>query len=84
MMQTHKVRLDEIYIPVKLKKTVDAAKVDALAESILEKGLEVPIQVRRDDAKDRYVLVTGLHRLEAMRALGEDTIDALFVSARKF
>lgn len=84
MMQTHKVRLDEIYIPVKLKKTVDAAKVDALAESILEKGLEVPIQVRRDDAKDRYVLVTGLHRLEAVRALGEDTIDALFVSARKF
>ena len=84
MMQTHKVRLDDIYVPVKLKKTVDTAKVDALAESILEKGLEVPIQVRRDEAKNRYVLVTGLHRLEAVRALGEETIDALFVSARKF
>ena len=84
MMQTHKVRLDEIYVPVKLKKSVDAAKVGALAESILEKGLEVPIQVRREEAKNRYVLVTGLHRLEAVRALGEDTIDALFVSARKF
>lgn len=84
MMQTHTIRLDEIYVPVKLKKTIDAEKVDMLAESILEKGLEVPIQVRRDEAKNRYVLVTGLHRLEAMRALGEETIDALFVSARKF
>lgn len=84
MMRTHSIRLDEIYVPVKLKKTVDEAKVGALAESILEKGLEVPIQVRRDEAKDRYVLVTGLHRMEAVRALGEETIDALIVSARKF
>lgn len=84
MMQTHTIRLDEIYVPAKLRKTVDPAKVDALAESILETGLEVPIQVRRDEAKNRYVLVTGLHRLEAMRALGEETIDALFVKARKF
>jgi ParB-like chromosome segregation protein Spo0J len=84
MMQTNTIRLDEIYVPAKLKKTVDAAKVDTLAESILEKGLEVPIQVRREEARSRYVLVTGLHRLEAMRALGEETIDALFVTARKF
>lgn len=84
MMRTHSIRLDEIYVPVKLKKTVDEAKVGTLAESILEKGLEVPIQVRRDEAKDRYVLVTGLHRLEAVRALGEEVIDALIVSARKF
>jgi ParB-like chromosome segregation protein Spo0J len=83
-MQTNTIRLDEIYVPAKLKKTVDAAKVDTLAESILEKGLEVPIQVRREEARSRYVLVTGLHRLEAMRALGEETIDALFVTARKF
>ena len=84
MMRTHKIPLAEIYVPVKLKKTVDAAKVGALAESILEKGLEVPIHVRREEAKNRYVLVTGLHRLEAVRALGEETIDALLVSARKF
>jgi ParB-like chromosome segregation protein Spo0J len=84
MMQTNTIRLDEIYVPAKLKKTVDAAKVDTLAESILEKGLEIPIQVRREEARSRYVLVTGLHRLEAMRALGEETIDALFVTARKF
>jgi len=84
MMLTHTIPLAEIYVPVKLKKTLDQVKVGALAESILEKGLEVPIQVRREEAKGRYVLVTGLHRLEAVRALGEETIDALFVSARKF
>jgi len=82
MLETEVIRLDEIYVPVKLKKTLVAAKVDALAESILEKGQEVPIQIRRD--KDRFVLVTGLHRLEAVRALGETTIDAIIVSARKF
>ena len=82
MMETWSIKLDDIYVPVKLKKTLDAAKVDALAESILEEGQKVPIQIRRD--KDRYVLVTGLHRLEAVRALGESTVDALIVSARKF
>jgi ParB-like chromosome segregation protein Spo0J len=82
MLETQVVKLDEIYVPVKLKKTLDGAKVDALAESILQKGQEVPIQIRRD--KDRFVLVTGLHRLEAVRALGEATIDAIVVTARKF
>lgn len=82
MLETQVVKLDEIYVPVKLKKTLDGAKVDTLAQSILEKGQEVPIQIRRD--KDRFVLVAGLHRLEAVRALGEATIDAIVVTARKF
>ena len=84
MLETQMIRLDEIYVPAKLKKTLDDGKVDTLAESILEKGLEVPIQVRRDEARNRFVLVTGLHRLEAVRALGEDMVGALVVSARKF
>ena len=84
MLETQMIRLDEIYVPAKLKKTLEDSKVDALAESILEKGLEVPIQVRRDEARNRFVLVTGLHRLEAMRALGEEAVGALVVSARKF
>ena len=81
MLETESVRLDAIYVPVKLKKTLDAAKVDALAESILEKGQEVPIQIRRD--KERYVLVTGLHRLEACKWLGETTISGYLVQARR-
>ena len=35
--------------------------------------------MRRDG--ERFVLVNGLHRLEACRALGEETITAIIVRA---
>jgi ParB-like chromosome segregation protein Spo0J len=40
----------------------------------------VPIRVRADG--DRYVLVEGLHRLEACRSLGEETVMAVLAQAR--
>ena len=79
-MKSVPVKLDEIYIPAKIRTTLDPAKVETIAESIIADGLKTPIQVRRD--KERYVLVTGLHRLEAVRLIGETTIQALIVSAR--
>ena len=81
LMKSVAVPIEQIYIPMKLRKTLNADKVQELAESILERGLTTPIQVRRDEG--RYVLVTGLHRLEAARVLGEKTIDALIVQARR-
>ena len=45
--------------------------VREIAESMLANGQETPILVRRDGA--RFVLVEGLHRLEAAKALGETT-----------
>jgi sulfiredoxin len=81
MMKPVAVKLDEIYVPARLRPTLDPVKVAAIAESMVEKGLQTPIQVRRDDK--RYVLVTGLHRLEAARSLGEKTIQALLVHARQ-
>ncbi len=77
MLETTVIRLDEIYVPVKRRKTLDPTKVEAIAESMIEDGQRTPIQVRPD--KDRYVLVTGLHRFEALKALGEETIQALIV-----
>ncbi len=77
MLKTNIIRLDEIYVPVKRRKTLDPTKVEAIAESIIEQGQLTPIQVRLD--KDRYVLVTGLHRFEALKALGEETVQALIV-----
>ena len=62
-----------------------AAETAALTDSMLEKGQENPILVRRDDTRKdgtRYVLVEGLHRLEACKALGDTTIKALLVQAR--
>lgn len=75
------IPLDDIYVPVKRRRELDPDKVTALAESILEEGLKTPIGVRQDG--DRVVLVSGLHRLEACRTLGETTIAAIFVSARQ-
>ncbi len=82
MLKSTALSVEEIYVPVKLRKTLDPEKVEAIAESILEDGQRTPIQVRRD--KGRYVLIAGLHRLEAMRALGEAEIEGFIVSARRF
>lgn len=81
MLESVAIKLSEIYVPAKRKGTLDPEKVESLAESILEEGQKIPIQVRRGN--NRYVLIEGLHRLEAMRALGESTLDALVVSARQ-
>jgi ParB-like chromosome segregation protein Spo0J len=47
----------------------------------MDVGQKMPILVRADG--DRFVLVEGLHRLEACRALGEATIFGYLVQARK-
>ncbi|WP_430397970.1 ParB N-terminal domain-containing protein [Ferrovibrio sp.] len=82
MMKPVPIPLAKIYIPQKFKGTLEQAKMEALADDIVQNGLQIPIQVRVD--KDRYVLVAGLHRLEAFRFLGEAAIPALVVAARKF
>ena len=72
--------IDNIYVPVKRRATVNEETVKTLALEILEEGQKVPIQVRRDG--NRFVLIEGLHRLEACRSLGENTIMAFIVRAR--
>ncbi len=73
------IRIDQIYVPAKRRAEIDPARVESLAEKILEEGLMVPISVRQ--GKGRYVLVAGLQRLEAMKALGEKTITAIVVGS---
>lgn len=82
-MDDVQVPIDEIYIPTKRRATLKPELVAELAESILENGLQVPINVRHDQGKERYVLVEGLHRLEACKALGEESITAIIVRARQ-
>ena len=77
-----KIAVDDVYVPVKRKKSLEPTKVDAIAESMIDEGQKTPIQVRQDNG--RLVLVEGLHRLEACRALGEDMINTIFVQARRF
>jgi ParB-like chromosome segregation protein Spo0J len=52
-----------------------------IAESILEEGQNTPVKVRADG--DRFVLVEGLRRLEALKSLGETTVEGDVVHARK-
>ena len=88
MMIRHNIEIARVYVPVKRAKSLDAAKVDALAADMLENGQTTPISVRidkkdpRKDPDGRYVLVEGLHRLEALKALGETHVLAYFVQAR--
>jgi ParB-like chromosome segregation protein Spo0J len=73
--------IQDVYVPVKRRQTLDTKKVAALAESMLAQGQDAPILVRPDG--QRFVLVEGLHRLEACKELGETTVPAYLVQARK-
>lgn len=79
-MQAKSLTIDKIYVPIKRWSTLNQKIVDSLAEAILEEGQKVPIQVRQDG--ERLVLIEGLHRLEACRALGENSIMGILVRAR--
>lgn len=78
-MESVSLPLDDIYVPARFRDALDEAKVEEIATSLMETGQQVPIQVRQ--GKGRYVLVSGLERLEAVRALGENTVEALIVRA---
>ncbi len=80
-MDDQAFKIEDIYVPVKRRRTLDPVTVNTIAESILEEGQRTPILVRRDG--ERLVLVEGLQRLEACRSLGEETIVGGIVQARR-
>jgi sulfiredoxin len=81
MMKSEKFAITNIYVPVKRRATLDPKKVQEIAESILQSGQQTPILVRQDG--ERFVLIEGLHRLEACKQLGEETILGYLVQARR-
>ena len=81
MLKREIFAIADIYVPVKRRATLKPATVAEIAASILDVGQQSPILVRRDG--ERLVLVEGLHRLEACKALGEQTIIGYVVDARK-
>lgn len=63
-------------------RTVDQAKVDELASSMDELGLQTPIHVRfgpdpEDEDAECFHLVAGAHRLAAAKKLGWQSIDII-------
>jgi len=83
MLERHEFEIAKIHVPVKRQRTLDPAKVEALAEDMLENGQTTPIRCRLDKkaAEERYVLIEGYHRLEALKALGETTVLGYLVQA---
>jgi sulfiredoxin len=81
MLKRETFTIVDIYLPIKRRATLEQKRVDKIAASMLDKGQEAPTLVRSDGA--RYVLVAGLHRLEAAKALGDETIVGFLVEARK-
>ena len=79
-MEEQTFMIEDIYVPVKRRQTLDLVTVSAIAESMLEEGQRSPILVRQGN--NRLVLIEGLHRLEACRSLGEETIVGFIVQAR--
>ncbi len=81
MMKRETFSVADIYVPIKRRITIEQKRVDEIAASMLDSGQRTPILVRADGA--RFILVEGLHRLEAANALGEKTIVGFRVDARK-
>ena len=81
MMKRETLAIAKIYVPAKRRATLDPDKAREIAESMLQVGQQTPILVRRDG--ERFVLVEGLHRLEACKQLGEETIVGYLVQARR-
>jgi hypothetical protein len=71
--------IEKIRVPEMKWKALKPEVVQDIAESILDIGQQDAILVRRE--KDHFVLVEGLHRLEACRALGERAIIGRLISA---
>jgi ParB-like chromosome segregation protein Spo0J len=67
-------------------RQIDDASVKALAASIAENGLINPISVRRvqtsrsGESCEAFEVVAGLHRVNAFRRLGRETIPAFVVT----
>ena len=81
MLKDQKIAIDSIYVPARFRATLKPERVEALALSIMEDGQKAPILVRRDG--ERFVLIEGFHRLEALKALGETVAIGLVVQARR-
>ena len=81
MLKAVALKIDEIYVPADRRKELDPQVIEQVAEEMMEGAEERPVQVRQ--GKDRYVLVKGVNRLEACKALGEKTIQAIIVQARQ-
>ena len=82
MLKPVSIKIDQIYVPMDRLKELNIERVNVVAEEIIAEIGPQPIHLRK--GKGRYVLVSGINRLEAHKALGETDIKAIIVGARLF
>ena len=73
-MQPVEIRVDDIKVINRLRKT-DEGKVEEISQSIETIGLLHPIHVAKQD--DKFILLSGSHRLGAYKLLERTTIPAV-------
>ncbi len=81
MLKAQTLNMDDIYVPTGRRKELDPEKLETTANKIMEETEQNPISVRK--GKGRYVLLRGIHRLEARKALGETTIKCHILHAKQ-
>ena len=74
MMKRETITIADIYVPTKRRGTLEQKRVDEIAASILDKGLQAPILVRPDGA--RFVLDDRFH--EPDHGTGDLLVDSSF------
>jgi len=81
VMEAQDFKIEDIYVPVKLKKAFDQAGVQKFVDLMMNDETLAPVLVRKDPKKG-LVLVKGVHRLEACREVGDINIKGFLVQAR--
>lgn len=80
----HDINLDLLSRDVdQPRKHFDETELNALKNSIAEKGLLYPVLFRIDD-QDNLILVSGERRLRAFSSLGKETIPAMRVDSDRY
>jgi ParB-like chromosome segregation protein Spo0J len=74
MLRPRLIPVDAVAVSAERLETLHPPTVRLLAADIAENGLKRAIEVREEGAG--YVLLEGLHRLEAVKWLGEASIMA--------
>ncbi len=77
-MKITRVFIAQITVPKTRLRKLNPDKVKSLAKSMKAIGLQYPITMRKSATNEMH-LIAGLHRLEAAKSLGWDTINCIFM-----
>ena len=80
----HEIALDQLFRDIdQPRKHFDEVELEALKQSIEEKGLIYPI-IFRVDENDCNIIVSGERRFKAYQALGREKIPAMLVGSDRY